>query len=111
MSDSILGLQGKTVVVTGSSQGVGRGCADAFARAGANVVVVARGLERAEEAAEAYSKAVADFRAAARYIRNPDARLQAEIDLAFVEGNWRGLKARTERLLELLEELSEINRQ
>ena len=53
----------------------------------------------AEEAAQAYSKAVADFRAAARYIRNPSARLQAEIDLAFVEGNWRGLKARAERQL------------
>jgi adenylate cyclase len=53
----------------------------------------------AEEAAEAYSKAVADFRAAARYIKNPDGRLQAEIDLAYVAGNWRGLVARTERLL------------
>ena len=63
----------------------------------------------AEEAAEAYSKAVADFRAAARYIRNPDARLQAEIDLAFVEGNWRGLKARTERLLASDDSCSEGN--
>jgi tetratricopeptide (TPR) repeat protein len=53
----------------------------------------------AEEAAEAYSKAVADFRAAAQYTRSPGNRLHAEIDLAWVEGNWRGLKARTERLL------------
>jgi TolB-like protein len=53
----------------------------------------------AKEAAEAYSKAVADFRAAAQYVRNPDSRMHAEIDLAFIEGNWRGLKARTERLL------------
>ncbi len=51
MDDSILGLQDKVVVVTGSSQGVGRGCARQFARAGAHVVVVARGLERAEQAA------------------------------------------------------------
>ena len=49
--DSMLGLQDKVVVVTGSSQGVGRGCAVQFARAGAHVVVVARGIERAQEAA------------------------------------------------------------
>jgi len=52
MSNSMLGLDNKVVVVTGSSQGVGRGCAVQFARAGAKVVVVARGLERAEDAAE-----------------------------------------------------------
>ena len=34
-----------------------------------------------------------------RYLRNPDDRLLAEVDLAFVQGNWRGLKARTERAL------------
>ena len=53
----------------------------------------------AEEAATAYSKAVADYRAAARYIKNPDGRMHAEIDLAWLEGNWRGLKSRTERVL------------
>ena len=53
----------------------------------------------AEEAAGAYEKAVADFQAAAQHARNPDERLQAETDLAYVQGNWRGLKARTERVL------------
>ncbi len=51
MGESLLGLGDKIVVVTGASQGVGRGCAVQFARAGAHVVVVARGMERAEEAA------------------------------------------------------------
>ena len=52
MDASLLGLEDKVVVVTGASQGVGRGCAVQFARAGSNVVVVARGIERAEQAAE-----------------------------------------------------------
>lgn len=47
-----LGLEDKVVVVTGSSQGVGQGCAMEFAGAGARVAVVARGLERAEAVAE-----------------------------------------------------------
>lgn len=46
-----LELEDKVVVVTGGSQGVGRGCADQFARAGAHVAIVARGIERAERAA------------------------------------------------------------
>lgn len=48
---SALGLEDKVVVVTGGSQGVGHGCAIEFARAGAHVVLLARGLERAEAAA------------------------------------------------------------
>ncbi len=51
MSDTMLGLEDKVVVVTGSSQGIGRGCALQFARAGAHVVIVARGLDLAEEVA------------------------------------------------------------
>ena len=42
MGESVLGLTDKVVVVTGASQGVGRGCAVRFARAGAHVVIVAR---------------------------------------------------------------------
>ena len=41
-------LSGKTVMVTGASQGVGRGLALAAASAGASVVVTARNLEAAE---------------------------------------------------------------
>jgi 2-hydroxycyclohexanecarboxyl-CoA dehydrogenase len=42
-------LSGKTVMVTGASQGVGRGLALAAASAGASVVVTARNLEAAED--------------------------------------------------------------
>lgn len=43
-------LQGKTVVITGSSSGVGRAAAEAFAKLGANVVIAARGQQGIDEA-------------------------------------------------------------
>jgi 3-oxoacyl-[acyl-carrier protein] reductase len=42
-------LNGRTVVVTGGSQGIGKGMARVFAGKGFNVAVVARDLERAEK--------------------------------------------------------------
>ena len=41
---------GRTVIVTGAGRGVGRGVAEAFAAAGANVMLAARTLSYAEEA-------------------------------------------------------------
>lgn len=41
-------LQGKTALVCGSTQGIGRACAIAFARLGANVTLMARHLEGLE---------------------------------------------------------------
>lgn len=38
-------LEGRTAVITGASRGIGRGISQLFARAGANVVLVARGPE------------------------------------------------------------------
>jgi 2-deoxy-D-gluconate 3-dehydrogenase len=51
MDASVLGLEGKVAVVTGSSQGVGLGCARQFARAGAGVVLVGRRKDALREAA------------------------------------------------------------
>ena len=39
-------LAGKTVIITGASSGIGAGIADAFGRAGANVLLVGRDVER-----------------------------------------------------------------
>jgi 3-oxoacyl-[acyl-carrier protein] reductase len=46
-----LGIAGKWALVGGASKGLGYGCAEALAREGVNVVVVARGAEALEQAA------------------------------------------------------------
>ena len=48
-----LGIRGKTAIVCASSKGLGRGCAEALAEAGANLVICARTVGPLEEAAEA----------------------------------------------------------
>lgn len=45
-------VQGRSVIVTGASRGIGKGIARVFARAGARVLLVARGEEGLREAAE-----------------------------------------------------------
>ena len=51
------------------------------------------------EVDEAYQSAITDYEAAARYARSTEDRLNAELDLAFISGNWRGLSARLERAM------------
>lgn len=48
-----LGITGKTALVTASSKGLGRGCAEALAAAGVNLVLNARGSEALEATAAA----------------------------------------------------------
>lgn len=42
-------IKGQTVIVTGGSKGIGKGIARVFARQGANLVIVARGEESAQQ--------------------------------------------------------------
>jgi 3-oxoacyl-[acyl-carrier protein] reductase len=48
-----LGLKGKAALVCAASKGLGRGCARALAREGADLVIVARGAEALEATAQA----------------------------------------------------------
>ena len=46
-----LGIRGKTAVVCAASKGLGRGCAEALAEAGVDLVINARGVEALQAAA------------------------------------------------------------
>lgn len=48
---------------------------------------------------DAYQSALADYEAASRYAPNQRERNLAELDLAFVSGNWRGLSGRLDKAL------------
>ena len=52
-----LGLEGKVAIITGASEGLGRACADRFARCGAQVAMCARRPDVLDEAARAIQKA------------------------------------------------------
>jgi 3-oxoacyl-[acyl-carrier protein] reductase len=47
-----MGLKGKAALVCAASKGLGRGCAEALAREGADLVIVARGVEALEATAQ-----------------------------------------------------------
>lgn len=50
-------LEGKTVVITGATAGIGKSCAEALAERGANLILVARREERLQELAGALTEA------------------------------------------------------
>jgi 3-oxoacyl-[acyl-carrier protein] reductase len=54
-----LGIAGRTALVCGASKGLGLGCAQALVREGVNVVIVARGADVLEAAAENLRKLAA----------------------------------------------------
>ena len=58
-------MRGKTVLVTGSTSGIGLGIAEAFAKEGANIVL--NGFGRADEIAALRAKIAADCGVAVRY--------------------------------------------
>ena len=56
-----LGIEGRTALVMGASQGIGRGIAASLAREGARVAIVSRSRERLERAAREIEEEVVPF--------------------------------------------------
>ena len=65
-------LQGKVVLVTGGSSGIGRAAVRRFAAAGARVVFAARGRDRGEAVAEEVRKSGGDARFVQADVASPD---------------------------------------
>ena len=73
-----LGIKGKTALVCGASKGLGRGCAEALAADGVNLVLVARNAEALEHTAEEIRRAHGvNVVAVAADITTPEGRAQA----------------------------------
>lgn len=74
-------LQGKTVLVTGGSKGIGKACAEAFAGQGANIIInYAHDKKAADEAA----KAAAKHKVKALVVQ-ADIAKQSEVDAMFAK--------------------------
>ena len=86
-----LGLKGKSALVCASSKGLGRGCAEALAREGVDLVLVARGAEALEATAAAIRRETGvKVVTVAADITSPEGRAQA-LDAALTLG--RGTSA------------------
>ncbi|MCG3164440.1 MAG: putative oxidoreductase [Bacteroidia bacterium] len=58
-------MKNKTVIITGASSGIGKACAEAFAKRGANIVISGRNKENLEQATEEIRKTGAQILAVA----------------------------------------------
>lgn len=67
-----MGLKGQTVIVTGASRGIGRACAFAFAKAGANVLVHGTNMNALESLADELSGIDAQVLPFAGDVADPD---------------------------------------
>ncbi len=65
-------FSGQTIIITGASAGIGEACVRQFARAGAAVVLAARGAERLERLANALRADGADALAVPTDVSNPE---------------------------------------
>jgi NAD(P)-dependent dehydrogenase (short-subunit alcohol dehydrogenase family) len=65
-------LDGKKVIITGGSRGIGKSVAFGLAEAGADIAIVARGLQAAEETADEISKLGVKVIAVKTDITKPD---------------------------------------
>ncbi|WP_353191230.1 SDR family oxidoreductase [Pandoraea pnomenusa] len=73
-----LGIKGRTALVCGASKGLGRACAQALADAGVNLVIVARGVDALNVAADEIRAATGvSVTAVACDITTPEGRAQA----------------------------------
>jgi hypothetical protein len=73
-----LGIKGKTALVCGASKGLGKGCAEALAADGVNLVLVARNAEALEKTAEDIRRTHGvNVTAVAADITTPEGRAQA----------------------------------
>jgi len=69
-----LGLRGKTALVCAASKGLGKGCAQALAREGVNLVITARGAEALEATAAELGKFGVSIRTVVGDITTPQGR-------------------------------------
>jgi 3-oxoacyl-[acyl-carrier protein] reductase len=73
-------LEGRTVIVTGGSKGIGRGIARRFGKAGLNVLVVSRNIEEAEKVAAEIGSNASAFTADVADQESSEAMAQAALD-------------------------------
>ena len=72
-----LGIGGRNALLSGASRGLGKGCALALAREGAEVTIVARKRESLERAAEELRRTGAKITAVIGDITTPEGRAAA----------------------------------